>query len=37
MIDVERIVANSIPLNPEGSHVVYWMTSARPSRWNYGL
>ena len=37
MIDVERIVANSIPLNSEGTHVVYWMTSARRSRWKYGL
>ena len=32
MIDTERIVANSIPINREGSHVIYWMTSARRSR-----
>ena len=37
MIDTERIVANSKPINHDGSHVVYWMTSARRSRWNYAL
>ena len=37
MIDTERIVANTTPLNLDGSHVVYWMTSARRSRWNYAL
>lgn len=28
---------NSAPINPEGSYVLYWMTAARRTRWNFGL
>ena len=37
MIDDRRIDANDKPVNPDGSHIVYWMTSARRARWNYAL
>ena len=37
MIDVRRIDANDKPLNPDRTHVVYWMTSARRARWNHAL
>lgn len=37
MIDVLRIDANDKPLNLSGTHVVYWMTSARRARWNHAL
>ena len=37
MIDVRRIDANDKPLNPDGTHIVYWMTSARRARWNHAL
>ena len=37
MIDVRRIDANDKPLNPDGTHVVYWMTSSRRARWNHAL
>ena len=37
MIDVRRIDANNKPVNPNGTHVVYWMTSARRARWNHAL
>lgn len=28
---------NTAPVNPRGSYVLYWMTSARRTRWNFGL
>ena len=37
MIDVRRIDGNDKPLNLNGSHVLYWMTSARRARWNHAL
>ena len=37
MIDVLRIDANDKPLNLSGTHVVYWMMSARRARWNHAL
>ena len=37
MIDVRRIDANNKPLNLDGTHIVYWMTSARRTRWNHAL
>ena len=37
MIDDRRIDANDKPVNPDGTHIVYWMTSARRARWNYAL
>ena len=30
-------VANDRPVRAEGSHVLYWMTSARRLGWNFGL
>ena len=32
MIDVRRIDANDKPLNLEGTHIVYWMTSGLRSK-----
>ncbi len=29
--------ANTQPVRPDGDYVVYWMTSARRTHWNYGL
>ena len=37
MIDVRRIDGNNKPLNKNGTHVVYWMTSSRRARWNHAL
>ena len=37
MIDVRRIDANDKPMNPKGTHIIYWMTSARRARWNHAL
>ena len=37
MIDDRRISANDKPVNSDGTHIVYWMTSARRARWNYAL
>ncbi len=28
---------NDRPLNPDGAFVLYWMTTARRTRWNFGL
>jgi len=28
---------NAAPVNPKGTHVLYWMTAARRTRWNRGL
>ena len=34
----ERIrVIHDNPLRPEGAYVIYWMTSARRTRYNFGL
>ena len=37
MIDVRRIDANDKPVNTDGTHIIYWMTSARRARWNHAL
>ncbi len=38
MVPPERIrVLNQRPLNPQGRHVLYWMTAARRSSHNFGL
>ncbi len=34
---LRRIAANDRPFRPEGTRVVYWMTSARRRGWNFGL
>jgi deoxyribodipyrimidine photo-lyase len=31
------LVRNDRPLRPHGDHVLYWMTSARRTRWNHAL
>ena len=37
MIDVRRIDASEKPVNIDGTHIIYWMTSARRARWNHAL